>query len=81
MAFELNMPLFLHEREAFLDFITILKEHAVQKAVVHCFTGTYAELKAYLEMGFNIGITGCIGKPAEEVAKATTETAAEFFRI
>ncbi|MGO4543347.1 TatD family hydrolase [Paenibacillus sp. 2TAB23] len=60
LALELDMPLFLHEREAFADFSAILKEHAVNKAVVHCFTGTVSELKAYLEMGFHIGITGWI---------------------
>lgn len=60
LAVRLNMPLFLHEREAFTDFIGILKEQAVQKAVVHCFTGSGAELKAYLEMGWHIGITGWI---------------------
>lgn len=60
LALGLNMPLFLHERDAFADFVAILKEHAVQKAVVHCFTGTLPELKVYLEMGFHIGITGWI---------------------
>lgn len=60
LALELDMPLFLHEREAFVDFVAILKEHEVKKAVVHCFTGTYTELKAYLSMGFHIGITGWI---------------------
>ncbi|WP_307206285.1 TatD family hydrolase [Paenibacillus harenae] len=60
LAFELDMPLFLHEREAFSDFAAILKENEVKHAVVHCFTGTQTELKAYLEMGFHIGITGWI---------------------
>ncbi|WP_138750906.1 TatD family hydrolase [Paenibacillus sinopodophylli] len=60
LALDLNMPLFLHEREAFVDFTAILKKHEVKKAVVHCFTGTQSELKVYLEMGFHIGITGWI---------------------
>lgn len=60
LALELNMPLFLHEREAFADFAGILKEQGVSRAVVHCFTGNRAELEAYLEMGFCIGITGWI---------------------
>ncbi|OBZ07553.1 hypothetical protein A8L34_25810 [Bacillus sp. FJAT-27264] len=51
------MPLFLYEREAFSDFIAILKEHVSSKAVVHCFTGNQPELKVYLEMGFYFGIT------------------------
>ncbi|WP_127532991.1 TatD family hydrolase [Paenibacillus kobensis] len=141
LAQDLDMPLFLHEREAFTDFTAILKEHDVRHAVVHCFTGSYAELKAYLDLGYHIGITGwicderrgkhlrdlvriipldrlmietdapfltprdlkekpaegrnepaflphilnavarCIGKPADEIAQATTETAKAFFRI
>lgn len=60
LAHELDMPLFLHDREAFTDFIGMLKECEVKNAVVHCFTGTQAELKAYLEMGLHIGITGWI---------------------
>lgn len=141
LAAELEMPLFLHEREAAEDFKAILKEQPIPKAVVHCFTGTAAELMAYLEMGLYIGITGwicderrgkhlkelvkripldrlmietdapfltprdlknkpadgrnepvylphileavarSIGKPTEEVAKATTETALAFFHL
>lgn len=60
LALELDMPLFLHEREAFPDFIGILKELQVKKAVVHCFTGTLPEMKAYLDQGYHIGITGWI---------------------
>lgn len=141
LALELDMPLFLHERDAFSDFSAILKEQRVTKAVVHCFTGNRSELETYLKMGYHIGITGwicderrgkhlkelvglipldrlmietdapfltprdmkekpkegrnepaflphilqavsrCMGKPVEEVAKATTETARAFFRI
>lgn len=141
LANELDMPLFLHERDAFSDFAAMLTEHRVQKAVVHCFTGGEKELMSYLDMGLCIGITGwicderrgkhlkglvkripldrlmietdapfltprdlkvkpadgrnepmflphiledvaaCVGKPVEEVAQATTETAKRFFGI
>ena len=58
---ELQMPLFLHERDACQRFCEILA--AVRKntpAVLHCFTGTGEELKRYLDMGLHIGITGWI---------------------
>jgi TatD DNase family protein len=61
LADELQMPLFLHERDAHRRFCEILA--AVRKrapAVIHCFTGTREELKAYLDMDFHIGITGWI---------------------
>ncbi|WP_372679935.1 MULTISPECIES: TatD family hydrolase [unclassified Brevibacillus] len=76
LATELQLPLFLHERDAHLDFVSILKEHrqTINRAVVHCFTGTSKELEAYLEMDFHIGITGWIcderrGKHLRELVK------------
>jgi TatD DNase family protein len=62
LAVELSLPLFLHVRDAFADFSTILAEHirSVPAAVVHCFTGTMDELDYYLSLGCYIGITGWI---------------------
>jgi TatD DNase family protein len=62
LARELEMPLFLHERDAFGDFFAILKNYMAggQRAVVHCFTGGPRELSAYLDLGCYIGITGWI---------------------
>lgn len=62
LAAELNMPLFLHERDAFTDFTAILERRIgdVPAAVVHCFTGTEEALDRYLELGCHIGITGWI---------------------
>jgi len=62
LAAELSLPLFLHERDAFADFSTILADYinAVPAAVVHCFTGTVEGLERCLSMGCYIGITGWI---------------------
>src|SRR5262245_46590470 len=62
LATELGLPVFLHERDAHARFVAILREHraTLPAAVVHCFTGTAAELDAYLELGADIGITGWI---------------------
>jgi TatD DNase family protein len=62
LAAELGMPLFLHERDASDDFAAILKNHRknITRMVVHCFTGTGAELETWLELGAYIGITGWI---------------------
>ncbi len=61
LAEELQMPLFLHERDARERFCQILR--AARKsvpAVIHCFTGSAEDLNAYLDMGLHIGITGWI---------------------
>ncbi|CAJ0915495.1 unnamed protein product, partial [Mesorhabditis belari] len=62
LAVELRKPLFLHERDAFEDFVSILSkfEDQLPPAVVHCFTGTAEEAATYLDMGFYIGVTGFV---------------------
>ena len=62
LAAELNMPLFMHERDASERFIAILARHRhrLGSAVVHCFTGDERALDAYLDLDLHIGITGWI---------------------
>jgi TatD DNase family protein len=60
LAVECGKPLFLHQRDAHEDFMAIMKnfEGRLNKAVVHCFTGTKQECFAYLDADYYIGITG-----------------------
>ena len=62
LAVELQMPLFLHQRDAHGDFFRLLNRylHNLPKVVVHCFTGQGDELAAYIEAGLYVGITGWI---------------------
>lgn len=60
LAAELGKPLFLHQRDAHTDFMAMMKtvEGRLGPVVVHCFTGTRAELFDCLDADFYIGITG-----------------------
>ena len=62
LAIELDMPLFLHERDAAQRQIEILKSYRdnITEAVIHCFTGDKKTLFNYLDMNLHIGITGWI---------------------
>ncbi|MFK7731706.1 MAG: TatD family hydrolase [Pseudomonadales bacterium] len=62
LAAELNMPIFVHERDAADDMLSVLARYraSIGKIVVHCFTGAEATLKAYLDLDLYIGITGWI---------------------
>ena len=62
IAIDTDKPLFLHQRDSHDDFIKILRKYSsdINKAVVHCFTGTQEQLDDYLELDFYIGITGWI---------------------
>jgi TatD DNase family protein len=60
LGLELRKPLFLHSRDAHPRFAQILRHNQVQRAVAHCFTGEQEELRAYLDLGLYVGITGWI---------------------
>ena len=60
LAQKLQLPLFLHQRDAFTDWFDILTPHIDQIPflVTHCFTGSAKELRLCLEADMYIGITG-----------------------
>lgn len=62
IAADLQMPLFLHQRDAHADFVALLGRYRdkVPGAVVHCFTDTGEALRDYLALDCHIGITGWI---------------------
>jgi len=62
LAMECGKPLFLHQRDAHLDFLACMDNvrGRIGAAVVHCFTGEKNELFDYLDRDFHIGITGWI---------------------
>lgn len=62
LACELGKPLFLHSRDAHPRFADMLRAQRARlpRAVAHCFTGSAEELRAYVDLGLYIGITGWI---------------------
>ena len=58
----MQKPIFLHQRDAHDDFVSILKNRVdeIPGGVAHCFTGARDEMRACLDMGLYIGITGWI---------------------
>ncbi|MBM7059420.1 TatD family hydrolase [Pseudomonas sp. UL073] len=62
LAVELQLPVFLHEREADQRLREILRDFRdrLPAAVVHCFTADQRALFGYLDLDLHIGITGWI---------------------
>ncbi len=62
LAVDLQLPVFLHERDADERLLAILRDYRdhLTAAVVHCFTGEKRALFNYLDMDLHIGITGWI---------------------
>jgi TatD DNase family protein len=61
-AAELSLPMIFHERDSQGRFLELLQTcpPPAGGAVIHCFSGTRAELTRYLDMGYYIGITGIV---------------------
>lgn len=62
LAAELQMPLFLHQRDAFKPWYETLLPYfdKIPAMVAHCFTGSRDELKQCIKADMYIGITGWI---------------------
>jgi len=62
LAVRLRMPLFVHDRDSQGATRSILADYrdALTACVIHCFTGTAADLDGYVDDGYYIGVTGWI---------------------
>jgi len=61
LANELNLPICVHDREAHLDSLSILKEHnSGSKVVMHCFSGSVEFMRECLKEGIYIALGGVV---------------------
>jgi TatD DNase family protein len=73
LAAELDLPVVLHVRDAHADLAAILAAHPRCRGVVHSFTGTPDDARAYLRLGWHLAFNGILtyrsGGPLEEAAR------------
>jgi TatD DNase family protein len=74
-ARERGLPVVFHQRDAFDDFIAVLREHfdrSTMRGVIHCFTGDAAQARTFIdEFGLRLGIGGVVTfKTAEPLRDA-----------
>ncbi|WP_077339562.1 TatD family hydrolase [Pseudocolwellia agarivorans] len=56
-----NLPIIVHHRRSHDIIIPILKKHKPQACgVIHAFSGSYQQAKAYIDLGFKLGIGGTL---------------------
>ena len=61
LANDLNLPICVHDRDAHLDTITILKEHNKgSKVVMHCFSGSVEFMRECMKIGMYISLGGVV---------------------
>jgi TatD DNase family protein len=59
LAREVDKPVIIHDREAHVQVLAILKERGTTwRGVLHCFSGDYPMAMEAMEMGFHISVAG-----------------------
>ena len=73
LAEELNLPVIIHQRDAYEDALRIVDEFPTVKGVFHCFSGSVEYAKEVVKRGWSVGFTGVItfknARKAVEVAQ------------
>lgn len=76
VAYELNLPVVIHCREALTRLAEIFQEKYAQgqkiRAVVHSFTGTWEEAKPLLDLGLMIAVNGIATFPLRKTQDPST---------
>lgn len=72
MANQYSLPLIVHHRRTHQEILQQLKLTPVENyGIIHAFSGSYQQGKAYIDLGFKLGIGGTITYPrAEKTIKA-----------
>lgn len=64
LAQQFNLPILLHIRKSHAEVLALLKQHQFkQGGIAHAFSGGVEEARAFVKLGFKIGITGQITNP------------------
>lgn len=81
LARERGYPVIFHHRDAYDDFVTVLREEfsAGMRGIVHCFTGTGEQARVYTgEFGLKLGVGGVITfKSAQQIRDAVAAVGLE----
>ncbi|MBR3841451.1 MAG: TatD family hydrolase [Erysipelotrichales bacterium] len=73
LARRLNLPIIIHNRDAFMDTYEVLNEYAPLRGVMHCYSGSLEMAYNYMKQGLHISFAGPVtfknAKTPKEVAK------------
>ena len=76
IANDIDMPVIIHDRDAHMDVLTILKKmgKGKRRGVIHCFSGDTDLALALIELGYFISIPGTVTYPKASEIKAVAST-------
>ena len=85
MAVTHQLPVMLHIRKAHAEALAILKAHDYDAhklgGIAHSFSGGTQEAKAFVELGFKLGVTGQITNPNAKKLRRAIQAAVDSYGI
>ena len=83
LAAQHHKPVLLHIRKAHADVLNLLKKHKFELGgIAHAFSGGIEEAKAFVNLGFKLGITGQVTNPnAKKLRKVVQDIGPEHLVI
>lgn len=85
MAVSHKLPVMLHIRKAHAEALALLKAHYYDAhelgGVAHSFSGGEQEAKAFVKLGFKLGVTGQVTNPNAKKLRRTIQAAVDTYGI
>ncbi len=85
MAVRHQLPVMLHIRKAHAEALALLKAHNYDAhklgGIAHSFSGGVQEAKAFVKLGFKLGVTGQITNPNAKKLRKAVHAAVESYGI
>ncbi len=83
LAISHNLPVLLHIRKAHAECLAVLKAHGYAAhqlgGIAHSFSGGIQEAKAFIKMGFKLGVTGQVTNPnAKKLRRTLVQAVADY---
>jgi TatD DNase family protein len=70
-----DLPLIIHCRDAYGKLLEVIRQdkRIPRRGVVHCFSGSYEEARAFLDLGYYLGIGGAVTYPNGDPLRAMVQ--------
>lgn len=82
LALKHGLPLILHVRDAWDDALEILRGYGCDfSGVAHCFSGTWQQAEAFMELGFALGIGGTVTRDIPALTETVAKMPAEMLLL
>jgi TatD DNase family protein len=70
LAVRHDLPIIIHSRDAHPDVLTVLRRNPQNRGVIHSFTGTADDARAFLDLGWHLSFNGMVTFKTNDALRA-----------